>query len=139
MRLPISQMNARFLMSHQADNSRPPPPELPPRPPDRFQFHLKHLLAYMFACALVAAALRFVVQALGQLPDTMPTRWLYVIVGGLVFGVLLYYFIRAPYVLHRVGQLFARWRAIASHRRAMENWLQQHRDESKRIMEEQDK
>ena len=123
-------------MTDQTDFSRSPPLELPPRPPDRFQFHLKHLLAYMFACALVAAALRFVVQALGQLPDTTPTRWLYVIVGGLVFGILLYYFVRVPYVLHRMGQLIARWRSIASHRRAMENWLQEHRDERKRIMEE---
>ena len=125
-------------MAHAPSPPPPLPPDLPPRPPDRFQFHLKHLLIYMFACALVFAALRFVVQALGQLPDTTPTRWLYVIAGGLVFGVLLYYFIRAPYVLHRVGQLVARWRTIVSHRRAMEAWLQQHRDESKRIMEDRD-
>jgi hypothetical protein len=126
-------------MTGQAEFSRSPPPELPPRPPERFQFHLKHLLAYMFACALVAAGLRFVVQALGRLPDTSATRMLNFLVGGLILGILLYYFVRAPYVLHRAGQLTARWRTILSHRRAMEDWLKQHRDESKRIMEEKDK
>ena len=127
------------LMTDVPNDSPSLPPELPPRPPDRFQFNLKHLLAYMFGCALVAAALRFVVQALGRLPDTTPTRWFYVIVSGLVFGILLYCFVRVPYVLHRGGQLLARWRAIASHRRAMADWLRQHRDESKRIMEEHGK
>jgi hypothetical protein len=99
-----------------------PVPELPQPPPERFQFSLKQLLAFMFASALLASGARFLIQLLGQIPDTLIAGYLNVFVLSLVFGALLYFLIRGPFLAVQAFRIRRRWQAIHGHRRELENW-----------------
>jgi hypothetical protein len=106
----------------EEDRSSPAPPALPERPPERFQFNLKHLLAFMFASAFVAMGLRQLLAYLEQLPDGYLAGWINVLVGALTFGALLYFFVRVPALAVQGSRLRQRWQAIRHHRRELEQW-----------------
>jgi hypothetical protein len=95
---------------------------LPEQSPQRFQFNLKHLLAYMFASAIVAAALRPLAPLVTSLPELEQAGWVTWTLCGLAFGGLLYFFIRGPFLLVGAGRASRRWREIQKHRRDLEAW-----------------
>jgi hypothetical protein len=98
------------------------PPELPERPPERFQFSLKQLLAFMFASAVVAAGLRYFIQYVQALPDHEQTALANYVVCGLAFGGLAYFFLRGPFLAVRLSRFRDRWREIQRHRRELHAW-----------------
>jgi hypothetical protein len=98
--------------------SSPAPPKLPERQPDRFQFSLKQLLAFMFASAFAAMGLRQLMLNANQWEAGVVNTTLI----GLAIGGLLYFFIRFPFVLFRGGRLSRRWRQIQQHRRELQAW-----------------
>jgi hypothetical protein len=108
-----------------ADGSSPAPPELPQPPPAKFQFSLKHLLAFMLASAVMAAAVRYVVQFLQRLPDQATLGLFSTVSMGLVLGALLYFFFRAPFLVLHISRLRRRWKTVRAHRRALEQWSRQ--------------
>ena len=111
-------------------------PSLPKGPPDRFQFHLKHLLAFMFASALVAAGLRLVLQALERLPAGWLGTWVGVLSSSLIFGAVAYVLLRGPFLIWHAIRLSRRWDAVQKHRRELANWVKSRGDKPARIMEE---
>ncbi len=108
-----------------AHRSSPALPELPERPPDKFQFSLKQLLAFMFASAVLATAARYLIQLFGQIPDAQIAGLFNVIVLALVFGAMLYCLIRGPFLAIHAARISRRWRTIKSHRRQLETWSRQ--------------
>jgi hypothetical protein len=108
-----------------ADRSSPAVPELPEAPPQKFQFSLKHLLAFMLACAVIAAVLRYIVQFLRSLPDHQLAGWVNSVVAGLAFGALFYFFFRAPFLGLQMNRLRRRWITVRAHRRALERWTRE--------------
>src|SRR5262245_59404193 len=107
---------------HEADANSPAPPALPQSPPERFQFSLKQLLAFMLASAVLATGARYVIQLFGQIPDSQIAGWLYFLVLSLVFGALLYFLIRGPFLMIHAARFNRRWRTIRGHRRQLEQW-----------------
>jgi len=103
-------------------------PELPARPPDRFQFGLKHLFLFMFVSAFVALGLRQLVLLIQQLSPLEKTGLVSTTIGALALGGLFYFFFRAPYLAVRVGSIRRRWQEIQEHRRHLELWAEQRRD-----------
>lgn len=99
-----------------------PVPELPPPPPEKFQFSLKQLLAFMFASAVLASAARYVLQLFGKIPDTLLASYLNIMLLSLVFGALAYVLIRGPFLALQAQRIRRRWTAIKGHRRELENW-----------------
>jgi hypothetical protein len=115
--------------------SKPEPPSLPADVPNqRFQFHLKHLLAFMFASALLAAAARLVLQFLEQLPAGYLSGWPSFLLGGLALGGLAWFFLRVPYLIVRISRASARWSQVRTHRRELAQWAESRRSEQGRIM-----
>jgi hypothetical protein len=112
--------------SYRPDDSpsSPAPPELPERPPERFQFSLKQLLLFMFASALVAAGLRQLVHYVTALPDQEQSGLVNVTVCGLAFGALLYFFLRAPFIAVKLGRTRTRLREIQQHRQELKAWAE---------------
>jgi hypothetical protein len=110
--------------SYRPDDSAssPAPPKLPEPPPERFQFSLRQLLLFMFASALVAAALRQLVHYVEALPDQDHVGLVNVVLCGLTFGGLLYFFLRVPFLAARAGRFRQRWRQIQKHRRELAAW-----------------
>jgi hypothetical protein len=100
------------------DGSTPAPPELPERPPERFQFSLKQLLAFMLASALAAVGLRHLMVITSQWETNVANAC----VVGLIVGGLMYFFLRFPFVLFRGGRLSRRWQQIQQHRRDLIAW-----------------
>jgi hypothetical protein len=98
--------------------SSPAPPKLPERPPERFQFSLKQLLAFMLASALAAVGLRHLMAMTSQWETNVANAS----VVGLIVGGLMYFFLRYPFVLLQGGRLSRRWRQIQQHRRDLEAW-----------------
>jgi hypothetical protein len=111
-------------------------PSLPKPPPDRFQFHLKHLLAFMFASALLAAGLRLVLQAMERLPQGWLGTWVGVLSSSLTCGAVAYVLLRGPFLIWHAFRLSRRWNAVQTHRRELANWAKTRGDKSARIMEE---
>jgi hypothetical protein len=111
-------------------------PSLPDRPPDRFQFRLKHLLAFMFVSAVAAAVLRLVLQAIERLPEGWMGTWLGVLTMSLLFGAMAYVLLRGPFLLWHAVRLSRRWLAVQSHRRELAKWAKSRSDVQARIMEE---
>jgi hypothetical protein len=105
-----------------ADRSSPAPPELPEPPPAKFQFSLKHLLAFMLASAVMAALLRYTIQFLQRLPEHELIGLTNAVVGGLALGALFYFFFRAPFLALHMTRLRRRWNSVRAHRRALEQW-----------------
>jgi hypothetical protein len=102
--------------------SSPAPPMLPERPPARFQFSLKQLLAFMFASAIVAAGLRQLILYVGQLSAPEQFGIVNVTLCGLAFGGLAYFFLRMPFIAVKLGRSRGRWREIQQHRRDLQAW-----------------
>ncbi|HZN33186.1 MAG TPA: hypothetical protein VFB80_05180 [Pirellulaceae bacterium] len=105
-----------------ADANSPAPPARPEPPPEKFQFSLKQLLAFMLASAVLATGVRYVVQLFGQIPDSRIAGYLYLLVLSLVFGAFLYFLIRGPFLLVHAARFSRRWRTIRGHRRDLEQW-----------------
>ena len=126
--------------SHRPDESgsNPAPPELPERGPERFQFSLLHLLAFMFVSALLAFGSRHVVLYVGSLPPTELLSIQNVVMGAVAFGGLLYFFLRVPYIGVRTLSFRRRWQEIQQHRRELEAWRKD-RVQSRREQEVSDK
>ena len=59
-----------------------PVPELPPPPPEKFQFSLKQLLGFMFASAVLASGARYVLQLFGKIPDTLIASYLNILLSN---------------------------------------------------------
>lgn len=110
-------------------------PSLPDRPPDRFQFHLKELLAFMFASAMVAFGIRLALDYVGQLPPGYLPGWLNVGLSAVSLGGLAYFFLRLPFVAVGVSRVSRRWRTVQSHRRELAEWAKTRRSKPARIME----
>jgi hypothetical protein len=114
------------------------PPALPDPPPERFQFHLKHLLAFMLASALLAAGARLVLDYLRRLPDGVLTGWPAVLLGGFALGGLAYFFLRGPFLAMGMIRASRRWDAVRAHRRELARWAEARRSKQTRIMDESD-
>lgn len=104
------------------DRSSPAPPELPDPSPRRFQFHLRDLLAFMVACAVLATLVRYLLMVLERLPDSQFTGLVSVTLSSLAFGALLYFFIRGPFLAHNALTFSRRWEEVRKHRRELETW-----------------
>jgi hypothetical protein len=98
------------------------PPALPARPPDRFQFHLKHLLAFMFVSALGAACLRPILQAVERLPDGWMGTWIGMLTLSLALGAAAYVLLRGPFLVWHAVRLSRRWDTVQTHRRQLTEW-----------------
>jgi hypothetical protein len=105
--------------------SSPAPPALSPQQPDRFQFHLKHLLAFMFASSLVAFGLRHLVLYLKDAPLREQAGVVNTTVAGIAFGGLLYFFLRVPFLAVKANRFRHRWLEIKRHRRELAAWSAQ--------------
>ena len=110
------------------------PPLLPGPPPDRFQFHLKHLLAFMLVSAFIAALLRPVFQAAERLPDGWIGSWFGILTLSVVGGGLAYFVVRGPFLIWHAARLARRWDAVQSHRRELLRWANAHRRTTTPIM-----
>jgi hypothetical protein len=97
-------------------------PILPQPPERRFQFSLRALLAYMFGAAIVATGVRYLLQLFEPLPNHPWIAASNVFFVSLAFGTLLYYFVRAPYLVDSVERFGRRWRQLQDHRRALDRW-----------------
>src|SRR5262245_25669790 len=106
----------------EADANSPAPPQLPAPPPEKFQFSLKQLLAFMLASAVLATGLRYVVQWLSALPDHQLIGWSNTVVVALGMGGLVYFFFRVPFLAVHLGRVRRRWNSVRSHRRELEQW-----------------
>ena len=115
----------------EESGSSPAPPTLPERGPERFQFSLKQLLAFMLASALIAAGLRHVVAYVQLLPFEEQTSLVNVTLGGLVLGGLLYFFLRAPFLVVKAGRFRRRWQEIKRHRQELAAWGNARKQEAK--------
>jgi hypothetical protein len=102
-----------------------PAPQLPEPPPEKFQFSLKQLLAFMLASAFLATGARYVIQLFGQIPDSQIAGYLHILILSLVFGALLYFLIRGPFLLMHATRISRRWQTIKGHRRELEDWSRQ--------------
>ena len=111
-------------------------PSFPERPPELFQFHLKHLLAFMLASCFVAFGVRLAIGYLGQLPPGYLPHWLNVSLAAMVLGALAYFFLRLPFVAVGVTRFRSRWRAVRRHRSELAEWAKARQGDSKRIMDE---
>jgi hypothetical protein len=108
-------------------------PDLPDPPPEKLQFSLKQLLAFMFVSALLATAARYLVQLFGKLPDTQIAGYLNLLVLSLLLGAALYFLFRGPFLALHALRISHRWRNVRGHRRELERWSKQRlqqRDES---------
>jgi len=120
------------------DRSSPTPPVLPERPPDRFQFSLAQLLAYMAASAILAAAIRYLLVLVDRQPDVsrslgLPAGrisfWADAIVGTLAFGAILYLLLRGPFLALHAGRISRRWKSLQAHRRELATWSRERQQE----------
>lgn len=107
------------------------PPALPNQPPDRFQFSLKQLLAFMFASAFVAMGLRLLLQWIDRLPDGFLGTWLGVLSSSLALGMVAYFVLRGPFLVWHAVRLNRRWDTVKSHRRELTEWAKARRSETK--------
>jgi hypothetical protein len=127
------------------DAANSPAPELPEREPEKLQFSLRQLLAFMLVSAVLAAGLRYVLQllpdhwviarlyavVLDALNFSSPRvgnatyGWLSTIITALGLGALAYFFFRAPILALQADRLHRRWIALRGHRRELENWSRQ--------------
>lgn len=116
--------------------SNEPPPDLPPaEATQRFQFHLKHLLAFMLASAMLAAVARVVLDWLNKLPEGYLSGWLAVLLGGLAAGFLAYFCLRGPFLVLGMLRASRRMDSVAAHRRDLAQWADARRGERGRIMD----
>jgi hypothetical protein len=106
-----------------------PPPSLPERSPDRFQFQIKHLLAYMLIAAIVAAGLRHILAYWNQLPTDGMLRLQNAILIGLLLGCLAYFLVRLPFVAAGLRRSGARWGEVRRHRRELAEWAKSRKAE----------
>jgi hypothetical protein len=114
-------------------------PALPPKDEaQRFQFHLKQLLAFMLASCLLAAGARLVLGLFDELPAEFLRGWPNVILGGVAFGFLAWFFLRVPFLIVELGRASRRWQSLRGHRRELDEWTKARRDEHGRIMDEKD-
>ena len=107
--------------------SSPAPAKLPERGPDRFQFSLKNLIVFMFASAVLAAVIHYLVRLLppppGQTTTSIPVAF------SLGAGALLYVIIRVPFLIFGGMRATGRWQAIQRHRRDLAAWAQRRRNQ----------
>src|SRR5687768_13899713 len=111
-------------------------PTIPDRPPERFQFHLKHLLAFMLASCFVALLLRLLVGIFEAVPAGYLPSWVNTVLAILAVGGLAYFFLRVPFLAVSIGRNRSRWRAVKDHQRELAEWAEARRDASKRIMDQ---
>jgi len=111
--------------SSPADGSSPTLPELPEPPPERFQFSLKQLLAFMLGCAFLAAAVRYVLQWTRQLPDNQVISVFSTALAALPLGALLYFFVRGPVLACHAARFWSRWNRVQKHRQELARWTRE--------------
>jgi hypothetical protein len=99
-----------------ADRSSPTPPELPERPPERFQFSLAMLLLVTFVCAIGAAGIRWS----GAPSDVQ-------LLGFVVTAIFIAY---TTFRWAAAWRRFDRWGEIQQHRQELEEWAR-HRKRDK--------
>ena len=102
-------------------------PELPQLPERRFQFSLRSLLAYMFGAAILATGVRYLMQLIEPLPAHQLIALSNVIVISLAYGALLYYFVRAPFLVDSADRIGRHWRDLQAHRQELARWSQSRR------------
>jgi hypothetical protein len=96
----------------------------------------------MVASAFLAALLRLALQWLQSLPQPdwngLPAgplpqpSWIglpHMILAGLIFGGLLYFFLRVPFLIHHHGRIRRRLRAMKEHRQDLAAWAKARRGE----------
>jgi hypothetical protein len=110
-----------------SDCSSLPLPELPDLPTQRYQFNLKQLLAFMLICAVLATVARYVLEWMQTLPKLEVVSFATACVAASAFGGLLYFFFRAPFLLHHAGRFLARWKRIQQHKAELTTWIRQRR------------
>jgi hypothetical protein len=101
------------------DDARPDelePPTLPEPEPERFQFSIAQLLLLMLASAFLAALARYGWQWVRAIPRHELIGLQNTILIGVVFGGLLYFFLRAPFLALGVTRSMRRWRRLQQHR-----------------------
>jgi hypothetical protein len=111
-------------------------PSLPDRPPERFQFHLKHLLAFMLASCFVALLVRLLVGLFADVPAGYLPSWVNTILLILAISGLGYFFLRVPFLMVSISRKWSRWQAVKAHQRELAEWAEARQSDSKRIMEE---
>lgn len=125
------------------DHPSSPAPQFPEREPEKLQFSLRQLLAFMLVSALLAAGLRYVMQLLPDnwviarayaalldvvsLGASRPGNawmigWLNTILAAIALGALAYFLLRVPILALQADRLRRRWTAVPGHRRDLENW-----------------
>ena len=113
-------------------------PSLPERAPERFQFGLKHLLAFMLVSSFVALGIRLLVGIFAAVPAGYLPSWVNVILAILAIGGLGYFFLRVPFLAVSMGRVGTRWRAVRAHRHELAEWAKARHSGGRRIMEESD-
>ena len=98
------------------------PPELPRLPERRFQFSLRSLMAYMFGAAILATGVRYLLQLIEPLPNHQLIALSNIIFISLAFGTLLYYFVRAPFLVDSADRFGRRWQQLQDHRGKLDRW-----------------
>jgi hypothetical protein len=123
-------------MSESYPNAREAPPALPATANrQRFQFHLRQLLAFMLVSCVLAAGARLVLGLFDQLPVEFMRGWPNVILGGVTLGFLAWFFLRVPFLIVELGRTSRRWQSLREHRRELAQWAKARRDDQGRIME----
>jgi hypothetical protein len=110
--------------SYRSGGSRSSPalPGPPPEEPDRLQFHLRHLLGFMLACAVLAAGLGYFIRWLATVPHL---AWLALtgsVQAGIALAILAYFLLRVPRWISDGRRFRRRWQAIQRHRRELAQW-----------------
>jgi hypothetical protein len=116
---------------------------LPEREPEKFQFSLKQLLAFMLVSALLAAGLRYVMQLLpdnwviarayaalldvvslyaSQPGNAWMIGWLNTILAAIALGAAAYFLFRVPILALQASRIQRRWTAVRGHRRDLAKW-----------------
>jgi hypothetical protein len=104
---------------------------LPDRPPEQFQFGIRQLLVFTLISAIVALGLRQIVLLVQKLPALQQSALLNTTICVFAVAALFYYFFRAPYLVLRAGSIRRRWKEIQEHRKSLNAWAKQRRDERK--------
>jgi hypothetical protein len=105
-------------------------PELPQLPQRRFQFSLRSLLAFMFGAAILATGVRYLMQLLEPLPKHQLIALSNALFVSVALSALLYYIVRAPFLVTSADRIGRRWQQLQDHRRQLDRWSQSRRKQA---------
>jgi len=81
----------------------------------------------MFGAAILATGLRYLLQYLEQLPSHQWIAAPNVFIVSLALGALLYYFLRAPFLVESADRFGRRWQLLQAYRRELDRWSRERR------------